>query len=297
MKLAITGSSGFIGSSLVNYLKEQNHEVVRIVRSKPSAGDILWDPENEKIDSLALDEANVDAIIHLAGEGIAEKKWSEAQKQRIRDSRIKGTRLISKTILELENKPSIFISSSAIGYYGSRKDEVLTEESESGDDFLSEVCREWESEAQPVAKDGITTAIIRTGHVLEASGGMLKRLILPFKLGIGGRIGSGEQYMSAIALKDHVRAITYIAENKLAGTFNLTGPNPLTNNEFTKALGKRLSRPTLLPTPLLPLKVIYGKELVDSLLLGSQRVVPQALTEAGFKFEYETIEDIFESAI
>lgn len=297
MKLAITGSSGFIGSSLVNYLKEQNHEVVRIVRSKPSAGDILWDPENEKIDSLALDEANVDAIIHLAGEGIAEKKWSEAQKQRIRDSRIKGTRLISKTILDLENKPSIFISSSAIGYYGSRKDEVLTEESESGDDFLSEVCREWESEAQPVAKDGITTAIIRTGHVLEASGGMLKRLILPFKLGIGGRIGSGEQYMSAIALKDHVRAITYIAENKLAGTFNLTGPNPLTNNEFTKALGKRLSRPTLLPTPLLPLKVIYGKELVDSLLLGSQRVVPQALTEAGFKFEYETIEDIFESAI
>ena len=221
MKFAITGSRGFIGGALANHLENNGHEVVRLVRSNPAPDDILWNPEAGKIDSLALNEAKVDVIVNLAGEGIAEKKWTQKQKAEIRNSRVKGTSLLAKTILEMENKPSVFISGSAIGYYGNRADEVLTEESSSGDDLLSHICREWEAAAKPVADSGITTAIVRTGHTFDSSGSILKRLLLPFKLGIGGRLGDGKQYMSIIALTDHVRATTFIAEKKLSGTFNL----------------------------------------------------------------------------
>jgi len=293
MKVAITGSTGFIGNALTKALIANGDQVIPITRKTISSEHILWDPKAGTIDTDAFNAAKVDAVIHLAGEGIAEKKWTDEQKREILESRTKGTHLISETIGKLDKKPSIFISSSAIGYYGDRADEVLDETSTHGDTFQAQVCIAWEENVEPAIKASIPTAIIRTGMVLDKDGGALKRMVLPFKLGAGGKIGSGNQYMSWISLTDEIRAIQYILENKLEGTFNLTAPAPVTNSEFTKALGKRVSRPTILPTPLLPLKIIYGPELVGELLLGSTRVVPKALQAAGFKFEHETIEEAF----
>lgn len=294
MKIAITGSHGIIGDPLVQALGQVGHEVVRIVRSKGADSDIVWNPKDETIDVQALEDAKVDCIIHLAGEGIAEKKWSVDQKREILESRTKGTALIAKTISELKDKPSFFISASAVGFYGDEGDLKLDETSPAGKGFLAEVCVEWE-DASKLAD--IPTAIVRTGIVLTKTGGVLQKMLLPFKLGIGGRFGDGKQYMSWISLKDEIGAILFILENKLVGTFNLTAPNPVTNEEFTKALGKKLSRPTLLPTPLLPLKLKYGGELVDSLMLASQRVVPNALQKQGFKFKNETLESALDDII
>ncbi|HMS25675.1 MAG TPA: TIGR01777 family oxidoreductase [Acidimicrobiia bacterium] len=291
MKVAITGSHGFIGSELVAQLKDQGHEIIPIVRTPVDQLHILWDPEHQTIDAAALDSAHIDAVVHLAGEGIADKKWSEQQKRRILESRTQGTALLVDALSQLEHKPSIFISGSAIGYYGSRGDTELDETSSPGDTFLADVCVQWEEQALKAQDAGIPTAVIRTGIVLDKSGGTLAKMLTPFKLGIGGRIGNGNQYMSWISLEDHIRAITFILDKQLTGAFNLTAPNPVTNKEFTLDLGKRLSRPTLLPTPLLPLKLRYGSELVEALLLGSQRVIPQALLDNGFTFHHETLPD------
>ncbi len=289
MKVAITGSHGFIGSALIAKLKAEGHEVVRIVRSPTSEQHILWNPQTQTIDLAAFNTAQVDAVVHLAGEGIAEKKWSQQQKQQILESRTQGTALLVDALSRLDRKPSIFISSSAIGYYGSRGDTQLNEQSAPGDNFLSHVCVQWEAQAHKAQMAGIPTAIIRTGIVLDKSGGTLSKMLLPFKLGMGGRIGKGTQYMSWISLEDHIRAIVFILDKQLTGTFNLTAPNPVTNTDFTHALGKQVSRPTLLPTPLFPLKLRYGSELVQELLLGSQRVMPHALVDQGFSFKHETL--------
>jgi uncharacterized protein (TIGR01777 family) len=265
--------------------------VLRLKRGGITDGDdIGWDPSAGLIDAPALE--GVDAVVHLAGEGISEKKWSDEQKQRIRDSRVRGTSVLAGAIASRERKPRVFVSGSAIGYYGNRGDEVLTEDSAPGDGFLADVAHEWEAETKPAIDAGIRTVHIRTGIVLAAHGGALQRLLLPFKLGLGGRIGSGKQWMSWVTLADEVNAIMHaIGTESLAGAVNVVAPSPVVNAEFTDTLGGVLHRPTLLPTPLFPLKAIYGAELVESLLLASQRVKPTRLEATGFTFRNPTLED------
>ena len=289
MKIAISGSHGFLGSALIKLLEAHDYEIFRLVRSNPGEHEIVYDINKQTIDFQKLDDAKIDVFIHLAGEGIANKKWTDEQKQKILTSRTLGTQLIAKTLANLENKPKLFISASAIGFYGDRGEETLDEASVKGEDFVSGVCEQWEQATKQATKAGIRTAIIRTGIVLNKNGGTLKRMLLPFKLGMGGRLGDGKQFMSWITLNDWVRAVRYICDHNLEGTFNLVAPCAVTNAQFTQALGKRLHRPTLIPTPLFPLNKIYGEELVQTLLLGSQNVAPKALIEAGFNFETDTI--------
>lgn len=288
--VAVSGASGLIGGALCAALAESGLTVRRLRRGATASGtDVAWDPVAGTIDAEALE--GVDAVVHLAGEGIGEKKWSEEQKRKILESRTKGTGLLAGALAALDHKPDVFVSASAIGYYGNRGAEELTEESPAGSDFLAEVCTQWEAAAAPAAAAGIRTVLVRTGIVLSPAGGALKRMVTPFKLGVGGRIGSGEQYMSWISLGDEVRAVEHILqEASLSGPVNLTAPHPVTNAEFTKTLGAVLGRPTVLPTPLFPLKAVYGAELVEHLLLDSQRVLPARLLASGFEFRHPTLE-------
>jgi conserved hypothetical protein TIGR01777 len=290
MRVAITGSRGLIGEALVAALVDRGDTPVRIVRG---AGDgIQWDPERGTIDAAGLD--HVDAIVHLAGEGIGEKKWTDAQKQRIRDSRVQGTTLLSETIAGLERPPAVLVSASAVGWYGNRGDEELTETSPPPvpDEFLAEVCRAWEAATAAAEAGGVRTVHVRTGIVLSATGGALARMLTPFKLGLGGRIGNGRQYMSWVALDDEVGAILHAVETAdLRGPVNLTAPSPVTNAEFTKTLGHALHRPTLLPVPVPSLNVLFGKEMVQHLLLDGQRVLPVRLQESGYRFRHENLAD------
>jgi uncharacterized protein (TIGR01777 family) len=289
VRVLVTGSSGFIGSALVRALEERGDNVVRLARGASDRTTPTWDPEAGTIASVAFD--GVDAVVHLAGEGIGEKKWSAEQKRRIIESRTKGTTLIARTIAELASKPNVLVSGSAIGYYGLRGDEPLDESSSSGTDFLAGVCQQWEASAQPAADAGVRVVNIRTGIVLHPRGGVLKRLLTPFKLGLGGRVASGKQWMSWITLDDEIGAILHAIDHEsLRGAVNLTAPNPVTNAELSKTLGAVLHRPTVLPTPLLPLKVIYGAELVDTLLVGGQRVLPQKLAADGYAFGHPELE-------
>ena len=297
MDVAITGASGLIGRALTTSLRADGHRVLAFRRGGVTEGDTIgWDPDAGRIDAPALE--GLDAIVHLAGEGIAEKKWSAEQKLRIRDSRVRGTAALAAAVASRERKPHVLVSGSAIGYYGNRGDEVLTEESAPGRDFLAGVCTAWEAETAPASEAGVRTVLTRTGIVLASQGGALKQMLLPFKLGIGGRQGSGKQWMSWIALDDEVGAIRYAIENDaLRGPTNLVAPNPVTNAEFAATLGRVLRRPTFLPTPLLPLKLRYGAELVETLLLVSQRVVPTQLETAGYRFAFPSLEDALRAAI
>ena len=292
MDVLITGSSGFIGSALVPALGAAGHSVVRLQRGSGAADSRTWDPEGGAIDASALD--GVGAVVHLAGEGIGEKKWTPEQKRRILESRTKGTDLLARTLAARDVKPSVLVSASAIGYYGNRGDEELTEDSPPGDDFAARVAVEWEAATAPASDAGIRVVVLRTGIVLSPKGGVLKRLLLPFKLGIGGRTGSGNQYMSWITLVDEIRAISFALDHEqVTGPLNLTAPNPATNRELTATLAKVLHRPSVLPTPLLPLKVRFGSELVETLLVNGQRVLPAALSAAGFEFVYPDLEGAF----
>jgi uncharacterized protein (TIGR01777 family) len=297
MEVVISGASGLIGTALTDTLRRSGHRVLRLTRHGVTGGDdIAWDPQEGRIDAPALE--GVDAVVHLAGEGIGERRWSDEQKRRILESRTRGTAALAGAIASRERKPRVFVSGSAIGYYGDRGDEVLTEESESGDDFLASVCRAWEAETQPAMDAGVRTVHLRTGIVLAKQGGALKRLVLPFRLGLGGRVGSGRQWMSWVSLQDEVRAIVHALETEsLAGPVNVVGPAPVTNGEFTKTLGAVVHRPTILPTPLLPLKLVYGAELVSSLLLASQRVRPARLETSGFSFVHATLEDALRATL
>jgi uncharacterized protein len=296
MDVAVTGSHGLIGSALIPTLQADGHRVLRLVRDDPRGpDDVRWDPPSGAIDSEKLD--GVDAVVHLAGAGIGDKKWTPARKQLVLDSRTQGTSLLARALAGLTRKPNVLVSASAIGYYGDRGDEVLTEDSESGDDFGARVCREWEAAAAPAADAGIRVVRIRTGLVQAGSGGMLHRLLLPFKLGAGGRLGSGKQYMSWIAIDDEVNAIRHVLENdSVDGPVNLTAPNPVTNAEYTETLGRVLHRPTVIPTPLFGLKAVYGAELVDT-LLGSQRVSSDKLRATGFEFSYPDLEGALRAVI
>ena len=290
MDVIVTGSSGFLGSALLSALDAAGHRPIRLVRRPGVPDSLQWDPEAGTIDAAGFE--GVGGVIHLAGEGIAEKKWSPEQKRRIMESRTVGTALVAETVANAQNGPKVLVSASGIGIYGNRGDEVLTEESPRGGGFLADVVERWEAAAQPAVDAGVRVAFARTGIVLSPDGGALKRLLLPFKLGAGGRLGSGRQYMSWIALDDEIRALVALLENDAyRGPANLTAPNPVTNEEFTKTLGTVLHRPTLLPTPLFPLKARFGGELVEELLLYSQRVQPTVLEANGFAFSHSALED------
>jgi uncharacterized protein (TIGR01777 family) len=295
--VAVTGSHGFIGSALLPALTRAGHRPVRIVRGQTAGDDELgWDPEAATIDADGLE--GIGGVVHLAGAGIGDKRWTDARKRLILESRTKGTDLLARTLAGLTRPPSALVSASAIGYYGNRGDEPLDEQSAPGNDFVARVCVQWEAATGPAADAGIRVARVRGGIVLGREGGVLSRLLLPFRLGLGGRIASGRQYMSWISIDDEVRAILHaLTHDQVAGPVNLTGPAPVTNDEFTKTLGRVVHRPTLIPTPLFPLRARYGSELVQHLLVEGQRVLPKRLEATGYAFEHPTLEDALRAAV
>ena len=297
MDVAVTGSRGFIGSALLPALIREGHRPVRIVRGRAAGDDELrWDPEAGTIDAEGLE--GIGGVVHLAGAGIGDKRWTDARKRLILESRTKGTSLVARTLAGLTRPPSALVSASAIGYYGNRGDEPLDEQSTPGSDFVARVCVQWEGATAPAVDAGIRVARVRSGIVLGRDGGVLPRLLLPFRLGLGGRIASGRQYMSWISIGDEVRAILHaLTQDGVAGPVNLTGPAPVTNDEFTQTLGRVLRRPTLIPTPLLPLRARYGRELVQHLLVEGQRVLPKRLQATGYAFEHPTLEDALRAAV
>ncbi|MDT7778510.1 MAG: uncharacterized protein QOC99_1022 [Acidobacteriota bacterium] len=294
MKVIVTGATGLVGRALVRSLLADGHEVTRLVRGDaqgfraPGTTAVHWEPDGGVIDAKELE--GHDAAIHLAGEPIADGRWDEEKKQRIRESRVKGTRLLAEALAGLSEKPRTLVSASAIGFYGNRGAEVLREESASGEDFLSEVCREWEKATLAASQAGIRVAHIRIGVVLSAEGGALEKMLKPFKLGLGGRVGSGQQYMSWITLDDLIGVIKRaLTDESLRGPINAVAPNPITNEEFTKALGRVLGRPTFMTVPAFAARLAFG-EMADALLLSGARVEPARLREAGFEFKQPEIE-------
>ena len=288
MKIAIAGASGLVGSVLVPVLEEDGDAVVRLVRSKPKPGEIEWHPNQDSIEPAKLDGFEV--VVNLAGENIAAGRWTDDQKRKIRDSRVNGTHLMSEAMAKLEQKPRAFICASATGIYGDRDDEVLDEQSESGGGFLAGVCREWEKATEPASKAGIRVVNLRFGPIMAREGGMLAKLLTPFKMGVGGKVGSGRQYVSWIAIDDAVSAIKLAIHNEsLRGPVNVVSPHPVTNEEFTKALGHVLNRPTALAIPAFAARLTFG-EMADEMLLVSQRVMPKKLIAAGYQFQYPELQ-------
>lgn len=288
MRILVSGAGGFIGGVLSRALRQAGHEVVVLTRGEPRPGALHWDPQAGELDSAGLE--GLEAAVHLAGEGIGDRRWSQAHKARVRDSRILGTTLLARTLAQLEQPPSVLLSASAIGYYGDRGDEVLTESAPAGGGFLASVVEAWEESTSAARQAGIRVLTMRSGLVLDPAGGMLQRQLIPFRLGLGGRIGSGRQYWSWITLEDEVRAMLYLLESDLSGPVNLTAPHPVTNAEFTAALAAVLSRPGLLPVPAAALELVLGKEMATELLLFSQRVVPSKLEAGGFAWRHAKLE-------
>jgi uncharacterized protein (TIGR01777 family) len=294
MRVIVTGSTGLVGGALVRSLLADGHEVTRLVRGDaqgfraPGTAAVHWNPDGGAIDAKELE--GHDAAVHLAGESIADGRWDEGKKRRILESRVKGTRLFAETLAGLERKPGVLVSASATGFYGNRGAEVLREESASGDDFLSEVCREWEKATLAASRAGIRVAHVRIGVVLSADGGALPKMLTPFKLSLGGRVGSGRQYMSWITLEDLIGVIKRaLTDESLRGPVNAVAPNAVTNEEFTKAIGRVLGRPTFLSMPAFAARLAFG-EMADALLLSGSRVEPARLTEAGYEFKHPEIE-------
>jgi uncharacterized protein len=284
MRILVSGSHGLVGKALIRSLTSDGHEVVRLVRGKPSgAAEIEWHPNEGRIDAAALE--GLDAVVHLAGESIASGRWSDEKKRAIRDSRVKGTALLSDALARLTRPPAVFVSASAIGYYGDRGDELLTETSAPGKDFLSGVCVEWEQATRPAIEKGIRTVHARFGIILDAKEGALSKMLTPFRMGIGGRIGDGKQWMSWIDIEDVVNGLKFLIESSVSGPVNFVAPNPVTNAEFTKTLGRVLSKPTLFPVPAFGARLAFG-EMADALLLSSQRVKPGVLQD----FAYPTLD-------
>ena len=289
-RIAVTGASGLIGSALVGYLKSQGHTVQRLVRrAAVSSEEITWDPIAGTVDMEAL--AGVDAVIHLAGAGVSDKRWTKKYKSEILNSRLLGTTTIAKAVAIV--KPQVFISASAIGWYGESGNRAVIESDRVGDDFLAAVCREWESAAD-LAGD-VRTVKLRTGLVLDPTGGALGQMLPIFRFGLGGKLSNGKQWWSWITLHDQIRAIAFLLENKISGPVNLTSPNPVTNSEFTAGLARAMHRPALFPVPAFALKIALGGFSAE--VLGSKKVMPQALTEAGFTFDYPHISSALEKLV
>lgn len=291
-RILISGASGLIGSALVSSFESQGDGVVRLVRHPPeTAKELQWNP-TAPISSALVD--GFDVVIHLSGENIS-GRWTEKKKRRIRDSRVFSTDFLSQALAKAEKKPSAFVCASAIGFYGNRGDEVLTEESPSGEGFFPDVCREWEGATKSAADAGIRVVNLRTGIVLSRDGGALKPMLLPFKLGLGGRIGDGRQYWSWIHIADFVSAVHHILKSS-SGPVNMSAPNPVTNAEFTRTLASVLKRPAILPAPAFALRLVAG-ELADEGLLASARVVPKTLLDSGFQFRFPELKPALEDLL
>ncbi|HET6422930.1 MAG TPA: TIGR01777 family oxidoreductase [Planctomycetaceae bacterium] len=289
MKVLVTGATGLVGRELIPLLTTSGHEVFRLVRRSPSeANDIPWDPQKGEVHKARLE--GLDGVVHLAGENIAGARWNATVKQRLRDSRTGPTRLLCETLASLERKPKVLVCASAIGYYGDRGSEILTEQSAAGDGFLAEVCQDWEAACEPARQAGIRVVNLRIGVVLTPKGGALAKMLLPFKMGGGGVVGSGRQYWSWVAIDDVIGAIQHcLTHDQIIGPVNATAPNPATNYEFTKTLGAVLHRPTIFPMPGFAAKLALG-EMADDLLLASTRVMPNQLQAIGYQFRCPTLE-------
>jgi len=290
MNTLVTGSSGLVGSGLVPSLSADGHRVLRLVRSAPGPGEssAQWDPDRGRLDPACLE--GLDAVVHLAGENIASGRWSARKKARIRDSRAGGTRLLCEALSRLSRPPRVLVCASAIGYYGDRGEEILREDSPPGKGFLAEVCQAWESAAEPAARKGIRVVHLRFGAVLSPAGGALAKMLPPFRLGVGGRLGDGRQYLSWVSIDDAVGAIRHaLATDSLRGPVNGVAPEPITNQEFTRTLGKVLSRPTLFPMPAFAARLAFG-EMADALLLSSSRVEPARLVASAYRFRHPALE-------
>lgn len=292
MRIAVSGSTGLIGTALVHDLRAAGHTVLRLVRGRTefpdAATNVAWDPVAGTIEAAKLE--GVDAVVHLSGRSIGAARWSEREKRELVESRTRTTALLAETVAGLTDGPRVLLSGSAIGIYGDRGDEELTELSDRGDGFLADLCVAWESAADPARDAGVRVATLRTGLVLAPKGGFLSRPVLLFKLGLGGRIGSGRQWWSWISIDDEVGAIRFLLEHDVSGPVNLTAPGAVTNAEFTRVLGRVLGRPTLFPVPRVAGRLALGAELADEVVFTGQRVVPAALTTAGYQFEHPSLE-------
>jgi uncharacterized protein (TIGR01777 family) len=291
MRIAVTGSTGLVGSALVVMLERRNHEVVRLVRhlNDAGAGAAFWDPAAGVLDPAAL--AGVDAVVHLAGENIASGRWTPEFKARVSLSRTEPTRLIARTLASMTNGPRVFLSASAVGYYGHRGDTPLTEQDRPGNDFLASLCVEWESATRPASEAGVRVNQLRMGVVLSKEGGALAKMLPPFRMGLGGVIGNGCQHMSWISLHDAVRAIAHLLEAPAPeGPVNVTSPGPVTNRVFTRTLARVLNRPALFPVPAFAARLALG-EMADAVLLSSIRVLPAALEQQGFAFHHPSLKE------
>jgi uncharacterized protein (TIGR01777 family) len=296
-RIAVAGASGLIGGALVRSLTADGHEVRRLVRGTPrTAGEIRWDPEDGRVDAAGL--AGCHAVVNLAGAGVGDRRWTDAYKQRIRDSRVKGTAALAGAVASLDAKerPRVFVNGSAVGYYGETGERPADESTPAGEGFLPELCVEWEGATAPAQEAGVRTVFTRTGLVVSREGGAWARLFPLFRAGAGGRMGDGSQYWSFIALHDEVAAIRHLIDTDgLSGPFNVTAPNPVTNREITAAMGRVLHRPTLFPVPAAVLRTVLGEMAGD--VLGSVRVLPTRLLESGFRFAFPEIEGAIRAAL
>ncbi len=296
-KIAITGASGLIGSAIQSAAIERGWDVLSLVRDKPRDPDrqVFWDYRNDLFDWSRLEGCR--AIVHLGGANIADGRWTAARRTAIRDSRVRSTQYLCQSVLNLMPRPEVFVCASAIGFYGDRDDEILTEQSGRGEGFLSDVCHAWEQATGPAAKAGVRVVNLRLGMVLAANGGALAKMVPLFRKGLGGKLGSGRQYVSWIALEDVVRIVLFAIDHpELAGPVNVTAPNPVTNAQFTAALAAALHRPAILPAPAFGLKLLLG-QMADELLLASTRALPARLVEAGYTFRHSAIGDALEAAL
>ncbi|MGK5449228.1 TIGR01777 family oxidoreductase [Streptomyces radiopugnans] len=295
MRIAVTGSSGLIGRALVDSLRADGHEVLRLVRRPPRAGgEVEWDPRRQYVDATGL--VGCEAVVHLAGAGVGDHRWTEAYKREIRDSRVLGTAAVAEALASLDTPPRTLVVGSAVGYYGDTGDRAVDEDAPPGHGFLADVCQEWEEAAAPAEEAGIRTVYARTGLVVSRTGGAWGRLFPIFRAGLGGPLGSGRQYWSHIALHDHIAALRHLLDTgELSGPVNLTAPEPVTQREVAAAMGRVLHRPAVLPVPAPVLRAVLGEFSTD--VLGSQRVLPRRLLESGFVFAFPGIEDAVRAAL
>ncbi|MFI0526353.1 MAG: TIGR01777 family oxidoreductase [Ilumatobacteraceae bacterium] len=291
MRVIISGASGLIGSALCSELRSGQHDVVTLVRRPAGAGEIQWDPANGVLPADALEGA--DAVVHLAGAGIGDHRWTAEYKREILDSRVRSTTLLAETIASCTQRPPVFLSGSAIGIYGASDDRELDEQSPVGSGFLADTCRQWEAAALPAAAAGTRVAYLRTGIVLTPKGGALKKMLPLFKLFAGGRFGNGKQWQSWISLPDEVGAICHLLTSDVEGPVNLTAPNPVTNAGFVKVLGKAMGRPSVLPVPSFGPKLLLGSELAEALLFTGQNVLPKVLQHSGYHFRHPRLDEAF----